>query len=87
MNSRVSELLKDAQQLSHQDLAELVHELLHALDASDHGDGFTDLAGAKSAWSSEALRRLEEIEDGSVQSVDGRSSFDLARKQLAARRR
>jgi hypothetical protein len=33
------------------------------------------------------LRRLEEIEDGSVQSVDGRSSLDLARKQLAARRR
>lgn len=43
--------------------------------------------GAESAWTSEVLRRLEEIEDGSVQSVDGRSSLDLARKQLAARRR
>lgn len=51
------------------------------------GGGSTDLDNATSEWTSEALRRLEEIENGSVRCVDGPDSLDLVRKQLASRRR
>lgn len=87
MERSVSELLRDAQQLSHQDLTDLVHELLHALEASDSADEATDAEGAEKAWTSEALQRLEEIEDGSVHSVDGPNALESVREQLAAHRR
>lgn len=86
MKPRVSELLKDAQQLDHRDLADLVHELLRVLDVPETSDRAPADTSVEGAWKSEALARLAEIDDGSVESVDGRGSLDAAREQLAARR-
>lgn len=87
MEPRVSELLRDAQKLSHEDMTDLVHELLRALDppVAREDDAPSD-DEADRAWKQEALRRLHEIENRSVPCVDGQETLALARRRLAARR-
>lgn len=87
MEPRVSELLQDAQKLNHEDMADLVHELLRAFDPpEDMGNSTPSDDAVDRAWEQEALQRLHEIETGSVQCVNGQETLARARRQLADRR-
>lgn len=78
-----AEVLENAKQLDRAQIAGIVHELLGVLDDAEHSDVATT---AHAAWKEELHRRVEEIQRGDVELVDGRTTIALARAELESRR-
>jgi len=78
----VSEFLETAKLLSRDDIADLAYQLLQVLD----GEASADAATVESAWRADFRRRIDEIESGEVELVDGRQTLTMARAMRSARR-
>src|SRR5690625_7253030 len=78
----VSEFLETAKLLSRDDIADLAYQLLQVLD----GEASADAATVESAWRADFRRRIDEIESGEVELVDGRQTLTMARAMRTARR-
>lgn len=62
MTDRASQLLQQAVSLSEEERAELASSLLESLDASQD-------EGVQRAWEEEISRRVQELDSGSVKTV------------------
>lgn len=68
-------VLEEALTLDDKDRARVAHELLQSLDGADESD-------TAEAWTDELRRRLQEIEDGTVELV----GLDELKRRMAERR-
>lgn len=84
MSPNVAEMLENAKSLERDQIADLAYQLLRVLD--EDAPHF-DQAEVDEAWRAEFRRRIDDIESGRVQLVDGRETIAMAREMLAARRR
>jgi putative addiction module component (TIGR02574 family) len=75
-----SEIFQKALQLSAKERADLVHQLLLSLDA-DAQD-----ADYEAAWRDELNRRLDAVESGSCDLVDGDDALNEIRRELDERK-
>lgn len=64
-----------ALELSESERAELAHDLVSSLDGSPD-------AGVAEAWDAEVLRRLQQIDDGAVGSIDPAELVRKMRQQF-----
>lgn len=62
MNSRAQELLEQAKMLSDDERAELGHEILASVPAEQEE--------SERAWAAELVRRVADVREGRVQTVD-----------------
>jgi putative addiction module component (TIGR02574 family) len=76
-----AQLVEELLQLSSADRALAARDLLQSLD----GEG--DAEEAEAAWQEEVERRIHEIDQGSVELLDGPRVMREARARLQARRR
>lgn len=83
MSHEVAEVLKTAKSLERGQIADLAYQLLRVLD-EDQAEVEQDHVDA--AWSAEFRSRVDAIESGEVELVDGRETLAMARAMLAARR-
>jgi hypothetical protein len=82
MAPEVTEVLETAKLLGRDQIADLAYELLRVLD---DGDVPADPGKAEAAWRAEFHRRIDGVESGAVELVDGPETLALARAMLAAR--
>ncbi len=68
-------VLEEALRLDDKDRARVAHELLQRLDRPDE-------SGTAEAWTDELRRRLQEVQDGSVELV----GLDELKRRMAERR-
>ena len=73
------ELIGELLKCSMQDRAEAARTLLQSLDAAD------DPAEVEAAWSNEIAKRVTEIEDGTVELVDGPTALRALRARAQTR--
>ena len=74
MSDLVSELAERAKALSAEDRARLAEELLATLDPHDED--------IEAAWDVEILKRIEEVENGTVKLVPAEEAFAQVRRAL-----
>lgn len=84
MSPTVAEMFEKAKSLEHDEMADLVYQLLRVLDDKDPD---LDQAEVDQAWRAEFRRRINDVESERVELVDGRETLAMAREMLAARRR
>ncbi|SEB71645.1 putative addiction module component, TIGR02574 family [Paramicrobacterium humi] len=77
----LSELIEKARELAPADRVALAYELLDSVEEPEEPDPIVD-----AAWQKELRRRIEDIESGRVQLVDGRETMRIARERIAERR-
>lgn len=83
MTREVAEMLETAKLLGREQLADLAYQLLRVLDDEDEQ---IDQETIDAAWRAEFGRRIDDIESGKVELVDGRQTLAMARAMLDARR-
>jgi uncharacterized protein with von Willebrand factor type A (vWA) domain len=77
----LAELIEAARELPLAQRYELVSQVLATTEPpADHHDEVDE------AWQAEFRRRIDDIESGQVELVDGRETIRLARERLAERR-
>lgn len=74
MGDIVTELTERAKALAPQDRARLAEELLATLDSSDDG--------VEAAWDTEIRKRIDEVENGTVQPISAEQAFARVRQAL-----
>jgi len=74
-------LVEKGRQLAPDDRYELARQMLISVD-----EPTGDQASVDAAWEAEYSRRIDDIESGNVQLVDGRETLRLARQRIATRR-
>jgi putative addiction module component (TIGR02574 family) len=74
MSELVTELTERAKALSPQDRARLAEALLATLDPSD--------ADVEAAWDAEILKRIDDIDNGTVQLIPAAEAFAQVRQAL-----
>ena len=84
MTRDVAEVLETVRSLERDQIADLAYQLLRVLDADDEQ---IPQESVDAAWHAEFGRRIDDIENGKVELVDGRETLAIARATLAARRR
>lgn len=77
----LAELIEMARELAPADRVKLAHDLLDSVEDSDESDSVVD-----AVWQTEFRRRIDDIESGRVQLVDGRETMRIARERIAKRR-
>ncbi len=80
MSPDAAEILRHARMLEHDELAQLVEELIHVLD--ERPEHPSDSAELSDGWRREIQRRLRDIDQGGVDVVDGRESLSRVRAAL-----
>lgn len=83
MTPEVADVLATARALRRDQIADLTHQLLRVLDDDEPE---VDQFQVDEAWAIELRRRIDDIESGRVELVDGRETIAMARAWLAARR-
>jgi putative addiction module component (TIGR02574 family) len=81
MAPELAALVEAGRELAPEDRYELAHQMLISVD-----EPAEDQANVDTAWKAAFRRRLDDIESGKVQVVDGRETMRLARERIAARR-
>ena len=81
----VPSILEQALQLDVAERGRLIAQLLDSLDATD--EDVLDGEAWQAAWSTELLRRVREVEDGTAALIDGDEALARVRARVAARRR
>jgi putative addiction module component (TIGR02574 family) len=74
MSELATELTERAKALSPQDRARLAEALLATLDPSD--------ADVEAAWDAEILKRIDDIDNGTVQLIPAAEAFAQVRQAL-----
>lgn len=77
----LAELIERARELTPADRVKLADELLDSLEEPDPSESVVD-----AAWQAEFRRRINDIESGRVQLVDGHETIRIARERVAERR-
>lgn len=85
MSMSVSEVEQALLSLDRQDRAEVLHRGIRSLNMGD--PVAEDQAEVDAAWRAELPRRIDDIESGKVELLDGDESHAQLRAELAARRR
>jgi len=75
----IDAVIEQALRLSAEDRAELVARLLESLDDAGPADPAHD-----AAWTEVIDRRLQDLQDGRVELIDGRVAMARAREAVAA---
>lgn len=82
MAPELTALIEAGRGLALEDRLELAHQMLISADGEEPADPFA----IDAAWEAEIRRRMDEIESGQVQLVDGTETIRLVRERIAARR-
>jgi len=82
MTSELMALIEAGRGLPLEDRYELAHQMLISADGEVESDPNT--VGA--AWRAEFHRRIDDIDSGAVQLVDGADTMRIARERIARRR-
>lgn len=77
----LAELIEKARELTPADRVTLANELLDSVEQPDELDPTLDAARA-----AELRQRIDDIESGKIDLVDGRETMRIARKRIASRR-
>jgi len=81
MAPELAALIEAGRELAPEDRYELVHQMLVSVDEPDD-----DQQAADGAWNAELRKRIEEIESGAVELLDGEETMRLLRERIAERR-
>jgi hypothetical protein len=81
MAPELAALVEAGRELAPEDRYELAHQMLISVD-----EPAQDQAEVDTAWKKAFRRRVDDVESGTVQLVDGRETMRLARERIAARR-
>lgn len=77
----LAELIEAGRELTPLERVKLADELLDSVEETDESDPEVD-----AAWQAEFRRRLDDVESGRVQLVDGPETMRIARERIAERR-
>ena len=80
MASDLEALIAAGRELSREDRYELAHQMLASVDEPVH-----DQEAIDASWNAEFRRRIDEIESGAVELVDGEETMRMARELIAQR--
>lgn len=83
MTSKLAEFIEAGYALSPDERLEAARMLSLSVEHDTNGDQ----ADIDSAWDDVIDRRVEEISNGKVATIDGRAGLDRIREELAARRK